>query len=212
VTILKCEEVELKVGYKTLIRNFSLELSSGESLAIVGPNGLGKTTLLRTLCGVGKPYRGRVFLGEQMLWPQSEDNKSSVRLCYLASQPALFLDHSVSANLEFYVRSHAMNWDVQLGKQALESVGLGGRLQQTARTLSTGQKRRLTLAFMTIVKPELMLLDEPTNGLDTEGVSLCLHLLSELRRESKSAILIATHDQQLIDWCGKAVDLKRWAP
>ncbi|MFZ9519686.1 MAG: heme ABC exporter ATP-binding protein CcmA [Silvanigrellaceae bacterium] len=212
MTILKCEDLELKVGYKTLIRGFSLELNAGESMAVVGPNGLGKTTLLRSLCGVGKPYRGQVFLGEKKLWPQTDDNNPTVRLCYLASQPALFLDHSVAANLEFYVRAHAMNWDVQQGRDALESVGLSGRFQQTARTLSTGQKRRLTLAFMMIVKPELLLLDEPTNGLDTEGVGLCLRLMSELRSNSRSAVMIATHDQQLIDWCGNSVDLKRWAP
>ncbi|NBW80419.1 heme ABC exporter ATP-binding protein CcmA [bacterium] len=212
MTILKCEELELKVGYKTLIRNFSLELAAGESVAVVGPNGLGKTTLLRTLCGVGKPYRGRVSLGGKNIWPQVDDSKSSVRICYLASQPALFLDHTVSSNLEFYVRSHSMSWDLNRGKEALESAGLTGRLQQTVRTLSTGQKRRLTLAFMSLVKPELLLLDEPTNGLDTDGVALCLRLMSELRSTSNSAILIATHDQQLIDWCGKSVDLKRWAP
>jgi heme ABC exporter ATP-binding subunit CcmA len=206
---LKCDSVELRVGYRTLIRNFTLALNCGESIAVVGPNGLGKTTLLRTLCGISRPYRGNVYLGSHMLWPEKSE-RCAADVCFLASQPALFLDHSVESNIEFYLRSIGRSVQKHEIDKVLKLVGLGDRSSQTARTLSTGQKRRLTLAFINLAKPKIIFLDEPTNGLDAEGVSLCLETLEATRR-SGSGIIVATHDQILIDWCQRQVNLKEWA-
>jgi len=212
VTAVQCEGLELRAGYKTLIKNFSFELKFGGSVAVTGPNGLGKTTLLRTLCGVSKPYRGTVQLAGCEIWPSTDKRPLFGTACYLASQPALFLDPPVAANLEFYVRCHGGVWDTEKAAHALRLVGLGDRMKQTARSLSTGQKRRLSLAFLMMSQPRILFLDEPTNGLDADGVALCLESLAMLRKETQSAILIATHDPQLVAWCGAEIDLKRWAP
>jgi ABC-type multidrug transport system ATPase subunit len=207
--LLKCESVELRVGYRSLIRKFSLALSGGESAAVVGPNGLGKTTLLRALCGVSRPYRGQVFLSGAMLWPDKAPAVTT-DVCFLASQPALFAEHSVMSNLEFYLRSLGRVFERDAVKFALKEFSLAESALQTARTLSTGQKRRLTLSFIMLAKPKLLFLDEPTNGLDSKGVELCLTTLEALRGAG-SGILIATHDQKLMDWCGRQIDLKEWA-
>lgn len=206
---LKCDSVELRAGYRMLIRNFNFALNCGESIAVVGPNGLGKTTLLRTLCGMSRPYRGNVYLGSHMLWPEKSEG-CTADVCFLASQPALFLDHSVESNIEFYLRSLGRSvQQIEIGK-VLKLVGLGDRSLQTARTLSTGQKRRLTLAFIHLAKPKIIFLDEPTNGLDSEGISLCLETL-EATCKSGSGVVVATHDQILINWCQRQVNLKEWA-
>ncbi|MBM3381069.1 MAG: ABC transporter ATP-binding protein [Betaproteobacteria bacterium] len=208
--LLKCDSVELRVGYRSLIRKFSLELHAGESAAVVGPNGLGKTTLLRALCGISRPYRGNVYLGKAMLWPEKSDD-ALTDVCFLASQPALFAEHSVLSNLEFYLRSLGRPFDPHTVKLALKECALAESANQTARTLSTGQKRRLTLAFIMLAQPRLIFLDEPTNGLDSKGVELCLSTLDSLRKVG-SGILVATHDHKLMDWCGRQIDLKEWAP
>lgn len=208
--LLNCDTVELRAGYRTLVRNLKLELYPSESVAIVGPNGFGKTTLLRTLCGVSRPYRGHVFLNGEMVWPEKSRNLK-MDLCFLASQPALFLDHSVMSNLQFYLRSLGRDVQIEDISKALAAVNLADHANQTSRTLSTGQKRRLTLAFLRLAKPALVFLDEPTNGLDSQGVSVCLEVL-ELARTSGSALLIATHDRDLMEWCQRRIDLKELAP
>lgn len=212
MTAVRCDGLELRAGYKSLIKNFSCDIQFSHSVAVTGPNGLGKTTLLRTLSGVSKPYRGTVHLAGEPVWPPSDDSPAAGRACYLASQPALFLDHTVLANLEFYVRCHGVLWNVESALEALRNVGLAERKQQTVRTLSTGQKRRLSLAFLRLTQPKILFLDEPTNGLDTEGIRLCLHTLTELKERARSAIIVATHDPALISWCSLQLELQKWQP
>ncbi len=212
MTALHCDGLELKAGYKTLIKNFSCEVQFAESVAVTGPNGLGKTTLLRTVCGVSKPYRGKVQLAGQTVWPSSGLRLEDGTVFYLASQPALFLDHSVLANLEFYMRCAGAEWNIDRVVRALGVVGLAERKMQSVRTLSTGQKRRLSLAFLLLAQPKILLLDEPTNGLDSEGVELCLKILGDLKKDSGTALIVATHDPVLISWATTKLELQKWQP
>lgn len=207
--LLQCRSLELRVGYRSLIKNFELALFRNEAVAVVGPNGLGKTTLLRTLCGISRPYRGEVLLSGETLWPQ-KNVKTRHDVCFLASQPALFFEHSVLDNFEFYLRSLDRTVDREAMLSALKQVGLDRHAKQTARTLSTGQKRRLTLAMLSLARPLTVLLDEPTNGLDDDGAELCLQILRTLV-DNGSGLLIASHDSQMIGWCQRQLNLREWA-
>lgn len=209
-SLLQCHSLVLRVGYRALIKNFSLSLSHHESVAIVGPNGLGKTTLLRTLCGITRPYRGEVLLSGESLWP-TRSARLKRDICFLASQPALFFEHSVSDNFEFYLRSLDRRVDSADMRAALKQVGLERHVKQTARTLSTGQKRRLTLAMLSLARPQMVLLDEPTNGLDDDGSELCLQILGTLVQDG-AGLLIASHDPKVINWCQRQMNLREWAP
>ncbi len=207
---LNCQNLELRVGFKPLLQNVNLKLSPGETLALTGPNGTGKTTLLRSLAGVARPYSGSVWVASESLWPERKVTKEH-RVCYLASQPALLLDHSILGNLEFMCNAFGYLPTYAEFERVLNRVGLQGRNLQTARTLSTGQKRRLTLAGVLLIKPMVMLFDEPTNGLDSAGVTLCLEVIQELC-ESGSAALIASHDSQLIAFCKNKIQIENFLP
>jgi len=209
--VLRCENVELRIGYKPLLTGISLQINAGGSLALVGPNGLGKTTLMRALAGVARPHGGSVHVLGESLWPHRAVTHEHFS-CYLASAPALLADHGVHSNLEFFLNCFGRNPTWQELDEALERVGLAGRGDQVARTLSTGQKRRLTLASLLLLKPRLVLADEPTNGLDTAGVTLCLEVFQGLQREHGTAVCVASHDERLIQVCDERLELSAYLP
>jgi ABC-type multidrug transport system ATPase subunit len=209
--VLLCENVELRIDHKPLLSGISLALSPGKSLALVGPNGLGKTTLMRSLAGIARPYAGCVRVHGEEVWPMRNVTFEH-GACYLASAPALLLDHSIAGNLEFFLNAFGHNPTWPELRAALDSVGLAGREAQVSRTLSTGQKRRLTLAGLLVLKPRLVLADEPTNGLDLDGVALCLRVFADLRRDFATAVCVASHDERLISVCDQVVELELYKP
>jgi ABC-2 type transport system ATP-binding protein len=208
VPYLRCHNLELKVGFRTLLKNIQIELFAGKSVALTGPNGLGKTTLLRCLAG---PHSGGVWIANEALWPTRRVTFEHDAVL-LASQPALLADHPVQGNIEFMCNAFGLKPTVAEINGALERVGLKGRESQVSRTLSTGQKRRLTLAFVLVAKPKLLLADEPTNGLDAEGVELCKQVFAEEMNHNEMALCVASHDSRLVDWCHQIVPLENFMP
>ena len=208
---LVCSSVQLRVGHKPLLENISFELPAGKALALVGSNGTGKTTLMRVCAGVARPWSGEVAVFGEQLWPHRAVT-AEPRACYLASQPALLLDHSVHSNLEFMCNAFGRNPTYAGFDDALSAVGLLGRGGQQVRTLSTGQKRRLTLALVLVLEPGLLLADEPTNGLDEAGVQLCFEVFERTRRDRKCALLVASHDEKMIAFCGQALAMSSYLP
>ena len=208
---LHCEGVELRIGYKPLLAGVSLRLEVGRSLALVGPNGLGKTSLMRVLAGVARPHAGMVSVQGETLWPSRAVTREHFA-CYLASVPALLSDHPVHGNLEFMLNAFGYNPTWRQLEDALTRVGLAGRGEQVARTLSTGQKRRLTLASLLVLRPRLVLADEPTNGLDSAGVALCLDVFRSLQREDGAAVCVASHDERLVSACDESLALAAFVP
>ena len=204
--LLECSQLELRAGYNTLIKNLSFKLHNNEAIAIVGPNGIGKTTLLRALAGISRPHSGSVYIMNEILWPHKKINFEHFAI-FLANIPALFLDHSVQSNLEFYLKTYSILINNKEIQHALEKVGLKGRAEQTARSLSTGQKRRLTLAAILLIRPNLILADEITSGLDTDGRALCYDIFTELREQSCCGFIIAGHDDLLTNWCKTKINL-----
>ena len=209
--VLSCDGVELRINHTPLLSGITLSLVAGRSLTLVGPNGLGKTTLMRSLTGIARPHAGSVHVHGEEIWPERRATFEH-RACYLASAPALLTDHSVAGNLEFLVNAFGVNPTWAALREALEAVGLAGRESQVARTLSTGQKRRLTLAGLLVLEPRLVLADEPTNGLDAEGVALCLRVFDTLKETHGTAICVASHDDRLVGACDEVLPLTRYLP
>lgn len=204
--MIACQNLEMRVGYRPLFRNLSFQVENNQSLAILGPNGCGKTTLLRCLAGLVRPAKGTVALNGSELWP-SRIETDNTTICYLSAQPALYLDQSVMGQLEFMCNTFGFAPTRNDLFSALEQVGLPAtRAHQVVRTLSTGQKRRLTLAVLLLVKPNIILADEPTNGLDTEGTVLATQTFQDSAKWGAS-VIIATHDERLANQCSHQFNL-----
>ncbi len=209
VPYLSCKDIEIKFGYESIIRNVNLSLNAFEKIALVGVNGCGKTSLLRVLAGLAKPYSGQVYCREEQIWPTSQS--SSEHFClFLSSQPSLLLDHSVLWNIDYYTGCYGIKNSTEDCHAALKKVGLGEKHKLPARLLSTGQKRRLTLAAIILIKPKIILADEPTNGLDDEGMQLCLEIFDELIVKNQSGILVASHEKAIINWCDNKLNLEKF--
>ena len=158
------EGLTKRFGDKTVVDHFSMKVPRGQIYGFLGPNGSGKTTTIRMICGLLTPDEGRgVVLGHDIA-RESELIKREVG--YMTQKFSLYEDLSIEENLDFVARLYDVRDRKRRVAGALENLGLTSRAKQLAGTLSGGWKQRLALAACLIHSPQLLLLDEPTAGVD----------------------------------------------
>ncbi len=156
-----------RFGDKHVVRDFSLQVRSGEIYGFLGPNGSGKTTSIRMLCGLLKPDSGRgTCLGYDVI---RETAAIKREVGYMTQRFSLWEDLSIRENLEFVARMYGMPDRREAVAGAIAELGLTARREQLAGTLSGGWKQRLALAACMLHRPRLLLLDEPTAGVDPKA-------------------------------------------
>ena len=208
--ILKLENVSRLLGDRWCLRNISLDIMPGEVIAVVGANGAGKTTLLRLLSGSLAPTRGQVMLGGVDLYRQRD--RVQTRIGLVPEQPALYEDLSVQAYLDFMGTLQGLP-QARLAERiaaVVEECQLGVVTAQVIRTLSLGFRQRVSLAQARLHEPDLLILDEPTNGLDpVEGEAVA----QTFRKVSTGqTTVLSTHMlQDVADWCHRVVFLQSGA-
>ena len=190
--VLRVEGLRKRYGTQEVVRGLSFEIRRGECFGLLGPNGAGKTTTLRCCLGLIEPNAGTIELvGEPV--PKAA-REARIRVGVVPQMDNLDPDFTVVENLNVYGRYFAIP-DVVLRKRIprlLEFAGLAAKGKQNLRSLSGGMKRRLTLARALVNDPDLLILDEPTTGLDPQARHLIWDGLRSLLSQGKT-ILLTTH-------------------
>ncbi|GGG59358.1 multidrug ABC transporter ATPase [Kocuria dechangensis] len=181
-------EVSKRYGPVSAVDSVSLSIGAGEVYALLGLNGAGKTTLLRLLLGMVRPSGGTAAL----LGRPVGDRRTWARVGYLVETPSAYPELTVRENLEV-VRYLRRLPDRTAVDDAVERFGLTAYADRRARALSLGNLQRLGLAKALLHRPELVVLDEPVNGLDPAGVAEIRALLAGLAREHGATVLLSSH-------------------
>ncbi|HEY7239940.1 MAG TPA: ABC transporter ATP-binding protein [Burkholderiales bacterium] len=185
-------------GDKHVVNDLSLRVNRGEILGFLGPNGSGKTTSIRMMCGLLTPDSGSgTCLGYDIL---RESREIKRRVGYMTQRFSFWEDLSIRENLDFVARIYEMRSRREAVERAIEGLNLKGRATQLAGSLSGGWKQRLALAACMLHQPELLLLDEPTAGVDPKARREFWEELHALAARGIS-ILVSTHYMDEAERC-----------
>ena len=185
--VMELEGLTKSFKKKKAVDNFSLKMEKGHIYGLIGPNGAGKTTIMKMMAGLTAPDSGEMrFFGSEDV-----ENKRN-RMSFIIEEP--YMEHNMTArdNMKYlmYLRGVA---DESRIDELLEFVGLADTGRKPAGKFSLGMRQRLGLAMSLISKPEIMVLDEPINGLDPEGILDIRNMLANLVRKENMTILISSH-------------------
>jgi len=193
-----------------ILRDIDLEVTPGEAVAIVGASGSGKSTLLAILAGLDTPTAGSVELDGIELFALDEDARAGLRgrtvgFVFQSFQllPALTAIENVMLPLELAGHADAE----RSAREMLERVGLGERLGHYPKHLSGGEQQRVALARAFVVRPKLLLADEPTGSLDASSGESVIALMFQLNRDLGTTLVMVTHDESLAVRCTRSVRL-----
>ena len=179
---------------RQVLRIERLDVLPGEILAVVGPSGSGKSTLLRLLNFLEPPTAGRVTYRGIPFDPQRDVSLDVRRTVTTVSQRPVLLNRSVRANVEFGLRLRGLRDRDGQVREALEKVGLAALERQDARTLSGGEAQRVALARAMVIRPDVLLLDEPTANLDPYNVGVIEGAVRRLNVEQGTTVVLVTHN------------------
>ena len=193
-----------------ILREIELCVMEREAVAIVGASGSGKSTLLAILAGLDTPTVGSVHIDGTDLFALDEDHRAELRgrtvgFVFQSFQllPSLTALENVMLPLELAGRADAES----AAREILARVGLAERLGHYPRHLSGGEQQRVALARAFVVRPKLLLADEPTGSLDTESGDAVIDLMFDLNRSFGTTLVMVTHDEHLAARCARAVRL-----
>jgi ABC-2 type transport system ATP-binding protein len=192
------QDLTKRYGERTVVDHLSMQVRRGEIYGFLGPNGSGKTTSIRMMCGLLTPDEGSGHtLGLDVVKEAAEIKR---RVGYMTQRFGLYEDLSIRENLEFIARVYGMDRRRQRVDEALQRLGLASRQEQLAGRLSGGWKQRLALAACMLHEPELLLLDEPTAGVDPNARRDFWNEIHELASEGIT-VLVSTHYMDEAERC-----------
>jgi len=204
-------EVDTKSGVLTILNGVSLELSSGESVAIQGASGSGKSTLLGVLAGLELPQQGRVMVQGRDITGLDEDQRALLRadkVGFVFQSFYLVDDLTALENVALPLELFGQKDAFAIAADWLAKLGMSARTSHFPKQLSGGEQQRVALCRAFAVQPAILFADEPTANLDTRTAKTVLDQLFSLQREFNTSMIIATHDQALAQRCDRVFNLQ----
>lgn len=206
-TVVTARQLSLELGNRLILQDICMDVPPGQFVALLGANGAGKSTLLKVLATLMRPSRGSLHLFGQTV--ASETTKIRSRIGIIAHQPILYRDLSARENLEFFGKLYDLNEPAARAAQFLELVGLEGRAGDPVKTLSRGMTQRVALARALLHSPDLLLADEPFDGLDAHSARTLEGLLGRLHAEGKTVIMADHNIPRGLDLAQRAIVLRQ---
>lgn len=205
-TILKCENLSKKFGKKLILKNVSFAMKEGDILGFIGPNGAGKTTTIKLILGLQNITQGKVTINGYDI--EKQFTKAIAKVGAIVENPDLYMYLSGFENLKLIANLYP-KIDTKRIDEVVKLVRLENRIKDKVSKYSLGMRQRLGIAQAILHKPDLLILDEPTNGLDPEGIKEMRELLLDLAKNEKMAILISSHNLAELDTlCNKVCIIK----
>jgi ABC-2 type transport system ATP-binding protein len=209
MNIIEVRNVSKDFGKQKVVNDVSFSISEGSIVGLLGPNGSGKTTIIRLLNGVIDPTGGsiRIFGSD----PQLDGDKIRGLSGIVTESASLYHEMSAWDNLKFFAKIYQTEDDNRI-QYLLEQFDMWEYKDKLVGMFSTGMKKRIALAKALLHKPKLLFLDEPTNGLDPEGIQMVIKYLAKVNKEENVTILICSHVlHQLENICDSFLFIKNGA-
>lgn len=204
--VLKCTNLKKEVKGKIIVENVSFSINQGDVVGFLGPNGAGKTTVIKLILGLIKISEGNVLINGFDI--QKDFVKAIEKVGAIVENPDLYMYLSGLDNLKITANNYK-NISKERINEVVKIVGLENRIKEKVSTYSLGMRQRLGIAEALINNPKLLILDEPTNGLDIEGIIEIRNLIKELSNQG-IAILISSHNLTEIDnVCNRIIAIKK---
>ena len=203
--MIKVENVSLKIKKDMILRNINIEFDDGKIHGIIGRNGSGKTMLMKCICGFIRPTEGEITVAGKRIGIDCDFPES---VGVIIETPEFIPYYTGFKNLKLLadIRHKITDDDI---KRSIELVGLDPKLKKSVKKYSLGMRQRLGLAQAIMENPDLLILDEPMNGLDKDGVGEMRKYLLDLKNQGKT-ILIASHSAEDIDvLCDTVVEMDK---
>ncbi len=189
-TIMKIKNVSKSIGRKKIINRISFDLLSGEVLGFLGPNGAGKTTTIKMIMGFLASDEGSIEING--FDHKKNYEKAMASLGGIVENPEMYLDLSGMTNLKMYARLHDGVTQERIN-EVVKLVGMQDRINDKVKKYSLGMKQRVGLAQALLHRPKILILDEPTNGLDPAGIHELRDIVKKLAHEENVAVMVSSH-------------------